>query len=143
MYGLEAGHEYTVYVRNVSAARALDDGSVVALSANGSVKSFKMTKPMAKKLELGFTVKTDENDKKNTVTHPVNPDGTVDMSRYTVELSAKKAQLNVYGLFSDKAGGNDSAEDQDRRRYSLIPNSEGREGGTEKLPASQTCVCCV
>ena len=121
VYGLEAGHEYTVYVRNVSAARALDDGSVVALSANGSVKSFKMTKPMAKKLELGFTVKTDENDKKNTVTHPVNPDGTVDMSRYTVELSAKKAQLNVYGLFSDKAGGNDSAEDQDRRRYSLIP----------------------
>ncbi len=29
---LEAGHEYTVYVRNVSAARALDDGSVVARS---------------------------------------------------------------------------------------------------------------
>lgn len=119
--GLEAGHEYTVYVRNVSAARALDDGSVVALSANGSVKSFKMTKPMAKRLELGFTVKTDENDKKNTVTHPVKPDGSVDMDRYTVELSAKKAQLNVYGLFSDKAGGNDAAEDEDRRRYSLIP----------------------
>jgi len=121
VYELEAGHEYTVYVRNVSAARALDDGSVVALSANGSVKSFKMTKPMAKDLELGFTVKTDENDKKNTVTHPVNPDGTVDMDRYTVELSAKKAQLNVYGLFSDKAGGNDAAEDDDLRRYSLIP----------------------
>ena len=29
---LEVGHEYTVYVRNVSAARALDDGSVVARS---------------------------------------------------------------------------------------------------------------
>ena len=119
--GLKAGHEYTVYVRNVSAARALDDGSVVVLSANGTVKNFKMTKPMAENLELDFPIKADENDKKNTVTHPVKPDGTIDMTQYTVELSAKKAQLNVYGLFPDKEGGNNAAEDKDQRRYSLIP----------------------
>lgn len=119
--GLKAGHEYTVYVRNVSAARALDDGSVVVLSVNGTVKNFKMTKPMAENLELDFPIKADENDKKNTVTHPVKPDGTIDMTQYTVELSAKKAQLNVYGLFPDKEGGNNAAEDKDQRRYSLIP----------------------
>lgn len=119
--GIEAGHEYVVYVRNVSAARTLDDGSVVALSAGGAVKSFKTTKPQVQDLELGFTVKTSDTDKKNTVTHPVNPDGTIDTDAYTVELSAKKAQLNVYGLFSDRAGGNDAAEGHDVRRYSLVP----------------------
>lgn len=119
--GIEAGHEYVIYVRNVSAARTLDDGSVVALSAGGTVKVFKTTKPQVQDLELDFTIKTGDADKKNTVTHPVNPDGTIDMDAYTVELSAKKAQLNVYGYFSDKAGGNDAAEQHDQRRYSLVP----------------------
>lgn len=118
---LEAEREYVIYVRNVSAARGLDDGSVVVLSASGAVKSFKTTKPQVQRLELDFTIKTGEKDKKNTVTHPVNADGTIDVTRYTVELSAKKAQLNVYGLFSDKAGGNEAAEPVDQRRYSLVP----------------------
>lgn len=118
---LEAEREYVIYVRNVSAARGLDDGSVVALSASGAVKSFKTTKPQVQRLELDFTIKTGENDKKNTVTHPVNADGTIDVTSYTVELSAKKAQLNVYGLFSDKAGGNEAADPGDWRRYSLVP----------------------
>lgn len=118
---LEAEREYVIYVRNVSAARALDDGSVVALSASGAVKSFKTTKPQVQWLELDFTIKTGENDKKNTVTHPVNEDGTIDVDSYTVELSAKKAQLNVYGLFSDRAGGNEAADPDDWRRYSLVP----------------------
>lgn len=119
--GIEAGHEYIFYVRNVSAARMLDDGSVVALSAGGAVKKFKTTKPQVQDLALDFTIKTSEADKKNTVTHPVNPDGTIDMDTYTVELSAKKAQLNVYGYFSDRAGGNDAAEQPDQRKYSLVP----------------------
>lgn len=118
---LKAQHEYVIYVRNVSAARALDDGSVVTLSANGAVKKFKTTKPQVKGLELDFTIKTGENDKKNTVIHPVNEDGTIDVYSYEVDLSAKKAQLNVYGLFSDKAGGNEAAETEDLRRYSLVP----------------------
>lgn len=129
---LEAEHEYAVYVRNVSASRALDDGSVVALSANGAVKSFKTTKPQVQQLQLGFTVKTDENDRKNTVTHPVNKDGTVAVDKYTVELSAKKAQLNVYGLFSDKAGGNEAAEDTDLRRYSLVPTLKEEKDALKK-----------
>lgn len=125
---LEFGHEYVVYVRNVSAARELQDGSVVALSAGGAVKNFKTTKPQVQDLELGFTVKTGESDKKNTVTHPVRQDGSVDTGAYTVELSAKKAQLNVYGYFSDKAGGNDAAEDKDQRRYSLVPTLKEEKG---------------
>lgn len=119
--GIEAGHEYIFYVRNVSAARMLDDGSVVALSAGGAVKKFKTTKPQVQDLALDFTIKSSDADRKNTVTHPVNPDGTIDMDTYTVELSAKKAQLNVYGYFSDRAGGNDAAEQPDQRRYSLVP----------------------
>ncbi|MDE7322652.1 MAG: hypothetical protein K2N73_07925 [Lachnospiraceae bacterium] len=119
--GIEAGHEYAIYVRNVSAARTLDDGSAVTLSTSGVVRSFKTTKPQVQGLELDFTVKTSDSDKKNTVTHPVNPDGTIDVDAYTVELSAKKAQLNVYGYFSDRAGGNDAAEEPDQRRYSLVP----------------------
>lgn len=129
---LEAGHEYVVYIRNVSASRALDDGSVVALSAGGAVKKFKTTRPQVKGLELGFTVKSGEKDKKNTVTHPVNEDGTVDVYNYTVELSAKKAQLNVYGFFSDKAGGNDAADFGDWRKYSLVPTRKEEKAALKK-----------
>lgn len=123
IYGLEGQHEYILYVRNVSAARALSDGSVVELSAAGSVKKFKAIKPQVKSLVLGFTLKKDETDKKNTVTleNVLDEHGKVVDRRYTVELSAKKAQLNVYGVFSDKEGGNDAAEADDRRKYSLVP----------------------
>lgn len=132
LYELEAEREYVVYVRNVSAARALDDGSVVALSANGAVKSFKTTKSQMNGLELDFTIKTGETDKKNTVTHPVNEDGSIDTDAYTVELSAKKAQVNVYGLFSDRAGGNAAAEYWDERRYSLIPTLKEEKDALKK-----------
>lgn len=118
---LEAQHEYAIYVRNVSAARELDDGSMVTLSASGTVRKCKTIKPQVLGLELGFTVKTGDNDKKNTVTHPVNEDGTINAYDYTVALSAKKAQLNVYGLFSDGAGGNEAADPGDLRKYSLVP----------------------
>lgn len=120
---LKAEHEYVVYVRNVSAVRELDDGAVVTLSAMGSVKKAKTTKSQVNSLELDFTLKTGENDKKNTVTHPVGTDGKVDTNKWTVELSAKKAQLNVYGLFSDK----DAAADlKDQLRYPLVPTSKDK-----------------
>jgi len=140
--GLETDHDYVVYVRNVSAARALDDGSVVALSTGGAVKSFKTTKSQVKELELDFTIKTGDEDKKNTVTHPVDKEGNVLVDKYTVELSAKKAQLNVYGYFSDKEGGNDAAEGKDRRKYSLIPTIKEERAALKKyqLPKLQFAV---
>lgn len=129
---LEAEREYALYVRNVSAARALDDGSVVALSAGGTVRKFKTIKPQVQGLQLDFTIKIDEKDRKNTVTHPIKEDGTVDVYSYTVELSAKKAQLNVYGLFSDKEGGNDAADFGDWRRYSLVPTRKEEKDALKK-----------
>lgn len=142
---LEAGHDYVVYVRNVSATRVLDDGSVVALSTNGAVKKFKTTKSQVEELMLDFTIKTGDNDKKNTVTWGeygnVNDDGKKE-SGYIVELSSKKAQLNVYGLFSDKEGGNDAAENEDKRKYSLIPTIKEERAALKKyqLPKLQFAI---
>ncbi len=132
---LNPEHEYVIYIRNVSRIKTLDDGSVVAFSAAGAVKGFKTTKPMVKSLKLDFTIKADEKDKKNTVTHPVKEDGTIDVDKYEVELSAKKAQLNVYGYFFDREGGNDAAEVDDQRRYSLIPSLKEEKADLKKYLA--------
>lgn len=43
-FNLVPNTDYTLYVRNVSGMRTLDDGSEVAISAKGNVKPFKTTK---------------------------------------------------------------------------------------------------
>lgn len=63
--GLKAGkNEYTVYVRNVSGLRELEDGGQVAVSSAGSVKTFKTTAPEIAGLNIRFdstiTVETTE-----------------------------------------------------------------------------------
>lgn len=97
--GFKAGMNYAVYVRNVSAARTLADGSKVALSANGSVKSFVMTKAQVKGLYLRF----DTVDGESTITR------TDDV--YEILLSGKSAQLIVDGAFYEKK----TATDQQQR----------------------------
>jgi len=111
--GLEPNTQYVLYLRNVSSPRTLDDGSKVAFSSKGSVRSFVTLKSRVKKLEPYFTV-NDSNtaDKKNTVVRNENGD-------YTVSLASKTAQLNVYGLFEEKEDGNQAADTNDLRRYSL------------------------
>lgn len=119
--GLEPNTQYVLYLRNVSSARTLDDGSKVAFSKNGSVKSFVTMKSQVKKLEPYFIVNENNTaDKKNTVV--LNEDGD-----YTVSLVNKTAQLNVYGLFEEKEDGNQAADTHDLRRYSLPFSKNNRD----------------
>lgn len=106
--GFKAGMNYAVYVRNVSAARTLADGSKVALSANGSVKSFVMTKAQVKGLYLRF----DTVDGESTITR------TDDI--YEILLSGKSAQLIVDGAFYEKEDSDrPAAEDHDELTFEL------------------------
>ena len=91
VYGLEANTEYTVYARNVSQIRTLEDGCKVTESAQGSVKTFETTLPQA--LELAFDFEYEASK--------FNWDDEVDM--YVVELKGKTAEVKVTGGFEAAA----------------------------------------
>lgn len=119
---------YVVYVRNVSAARTLADGSKVALSAAGTMKNFVTVKSQVWGLIPWFEVANDdetdaENYNKPTVKNPVvywtdnqntlhdgtskNDYNAKDRSKknriWTVDfVSAKSLQLMVDGEFDEK-----------------------------------------
>ena len=122
--GLTAGKNYVVYVRNVSQARTLDDGTSVDLAFKGGVKNFLATKSQLRRLIPYFNVNSSNTpDKKNPVTHPVtiNPDGTETIwdKEYEIDLLfSKSAQLALKGWFIEKESYGD-AEDKDRREYDL------------------------
>ena len=126
--GLVPGRNYVVYVRNVSAARKLDDGSQVDLSFKGAVKNFVAVKSQVQKLEPYFNVDPETNTPigKSAVKYEVRgykADGTEifdpTANEYEVELLSKSAQISVNGLFFEKYDGNTAAEDKDLRRYAL------------------------
>lgn len=101
--GLDAKGSYVVYVRNVSAARTLADGSKVALSAAGTVKAFDTTKVQVADLCPWF----DMDNTKNTVEYYVDKTGHIyddyiNERAYTVSLFDKSAQLSVMGAFDGK-----------------------------------------
>ena len=100
---LDAKGSYVVYVRNVSAARTLADGSKVALSTAGAVKAFDTTKIQVEDLCPWF----DMENPKNTVEYYVDGDGYVyddyiNERAYTISLFDKTAQLSVKGGFTGK-----------------------------------------
>lgn len=128
--GLVPGRNYVVYVRNVSAARKLDDGSQVDLSFKGAVKNFVAVKSQVQKLEPYFNVDPETNTPigKSAVKYLEYIDentGKLDFkesirkNEYEVDLLAKSAQVSVNGLFFEKYDGNTAAEDKDLRRYAL------------------------
>ncbi len=126
--GLVPGTNYVVYVRNVSAARQLDDGSQVDLSFKGAVKNFVAVKSQVQVLEPYFNVDPETNTPigKSAVKYLVtghNPDGSeifdATANQYEVDLLSKSAQISVNGLFFEKYDGNTAAEDKDKRRYAL------------------------
>ncbi len=126
--GLVPGRNYVVYVRNVSAARKLDDGSQVDLSFKGAVKNFVAVKSQVQELEPYFNVDPETNTPigKSAVKYEVRgykADGTEifdpTANEYEVELLSKSAQISVNGLFFEKYDGNTAAEDKDLRRYAL------------------------
>jgi hypothetical protein len=95
--------EYTIYVRNVSGIRTLADGSCVSLSAAGTVKSFKTSKPQIKKLRLRAKIGEDK------FTTGVK----------TVTLSSKTEQLYTDGLFAENV--TDPAADQTDMLWLSLP----------------------
>lgn len=108
---LNAKGSYVVYVRNVSAARTLADGSKVALSAAGTTKAFETTKVQVSRLYPWFNME----DAKNPVKYYVDSDGFVyddiyNDRLYTVSLFDKTAQVSLMGRFPQKPY-NDAAED--------------------------------
>ena len=87
--GLDIETEYTVYVRNVSGIRTIEDGSFVALSHNGSVQTFKTTKVQLDALNLYF-------DDKQKVTYDEESGETI------VNLSEKSVKITAEGKFAYK-----------------------------------------
>lgn len=84
--------EYTVYVRNVSGLRALDDGSKVASSHAGAAKTFKTTKAMNVALEAYF-----DKDLQGQTAFWNDDDDC-----YYAKLADKSAQLSVDAAFWQK-----------------------------------------
>ena len=88
---LKPGTEYTIYVRNVSGLRRLEDSSEVAVSYAGNVKKFKTTK--AQEVALGATLSGD-------TVQPVEYGDDVHFRvYYEAEFLDKKAQLSVEAMF--------------------------------------------
>lgn len=95
VYGLAPASEYTVYVRNVSGLRAMGDGSQVAASAAGSVKTFKTTKPQ-------------EYDLSASLTKPAVYDSEENV--YYVNVSDKTATISVNAYFNDLNSYSDNGD---------------------------------
>lgn len=106
--GLNPTKDYTVYVRNVSGVRTLDDGTQVATNAVGTVKSFATTKSKVVSLEV---------DIKRNTTVPGN-DSNANTTGTTVKLSEKTVQAVTKGTFYEDAE-KDSADFGDTVQYEL------------------------
>lgn len=129
--GLSAQRSYVVYVRNVSAVRALADGhSKVTLSYAGSVKTFDTTKVQVEKLYPWFDMEAPKNTVKyyndNEYSNPIK------YAEYTVNLFDKSAQLSVCGSFPLKPS-DASAENKDMLDVFVLPLKAAEKGAEIKL----------
>ncbi len=104
--GLKAGSQYTVYVRNVSGIRTLADGSSVAVSAKGAVKSFKTTASQVQALAVRFDEEHYE--------YVSNIGGYA----YTADVSEKKIPSITVGTFLEQAADL-NANENDEIEYKL------------------------
>ena len=112
IYGLKANTQYTVYVRNVSGIRKLADGTSVAASAKGAVKSFKTTTSQVQDLKVVF-------DDKYWAEEPVKyVDGGYLVDAYVVDISEKKVPSITVGTFLENAK-NTNANTNDEIEYVL------------------------
>lgn len=110
--GLTPNSEYTVYVRNVSGLRTLDDGRQVDASHAGSVKTFKTIKPQA----IDYTMSIVAASKKQTVTRTTeyvyDEDGYIDYSYtvYVANLADKSAKVSLRAQFYEQQGYSDAGD---------------------------------
>lgn len=105
------GTEYSVYIRNVSVVRTLENGAVVEKSAKGTIKSFKTMKNQVDSLKPFF-------DETKTTVKSIKDDKTGEFQYYDVRLLDKSAQVSVYGYFKDM--DTEAADKQDLREI-LLP----------------------
>lgn len=103
--------EYSVYIRNVSVVRTLENGAVVEKSAKGTIKSFKTMKNQVDSLKPFF-------DETKTTVKSIKDDKTGEFQYYDVRLLDKSAQVSVYGYFKDM--DTEAADKQDLREI-LLP----------------------
>lgn len=109
VYGLEPNTDYTVYVRNVSGLRTLEDGAAVAVSAAGAVKSFKTTTQENVGLRTYFDI---DNTKVYCDDTEDRCDARHDMysHAYTIRLSDKKAKLSVDAAYRQNLSYSDEGD---------------------------------
>lgn len=123
---IEPATEYTVYVRNVSGVRTLDDGSLVVASAQGSVKSFKTTKTQLQDIKLIYRDETEEGK--------LTPEGEEfdDCGIDEIDLSEGSVQLTAMGKFSKQV--KEGAADPDDYDWEPLPTDKrDTEYETQKL----------
>lgn len=124
---IEPGKEYTVYVRNVSGVRTLDDGSLVVASASGTVKSFKSTKVQMENIRLDYKTET-ERDKRTPEEEKLYPGSSID----EIDLSKGSVQLQAMGEFRMQPGTSDA--DADDYEWKALPlNRKDPVYETQKL----------
>lgn len=96
---IEPNKEYTVYVRNVSGTRTLDDNSFVELSATGTTKAFKSTAILPLEMRLYYDSEQ-EAAKLTAEEEKLNPEGCDEIA-----LSQGSIQLKAMGLYKSSADG--------------------------------------
>lgn len=129
--GIKPGKEYTVYVRNVSGVRKLDDDSQVTVSALGKVKTFKATKVQLLSIRLDY--KTDEEMAKKT---PDDDKIYKDSIIHEIDLSKGSVQLQALGEFKmqpEKESAEDSAYGIDHEWKEFPLNKSDAVYETQKL----------
>ncbi|MBQ7558494.1 MAG: hypothetical protein IJT00_10590 [Lachnospiraceae bacterium] len=120
LYGLQPETQYTLYIRNVSGIRNLDDGAVVAASAAGGVKPFKTSKTEPD--ELSLSVREGDSEAVSN-SDPYN--------YYLVKFSKKKVQIEVSGKFRDTSAGADIGDYV--KKLLPLKGAEGKAVQKQKL----------
>ena len=108
VYGLEPNTNYTVYVRNVSGLRTLEDGATVAISVAGAVKSFKTTTQENEGLLAYFDIDNTKVYCDDTEDRCVAQGHAKYDHAYTIKLSDKKAKLSVDAAYEQNLSYSDA-----------------------------------
>ncbi len=106
--GLKPNEDYSVYIRNVSAARTIVNGKAVENTAKGVVKSFKTTKPQVQQLVSFFNEDSAAKPVTNLIGEITDRDSYGYPNTYSVELASKSVQLSVWGLYKDTSANADT-----------------------------------
>lgn len=110
---IEPNKDYTVYVRNVSGTRTLDDNSFVELSGLGTTKAFKTT--AIQPLDISLYYDSEQEAAKLTAEEEkLDPDGCDE-----IDLAKGSIQLQAMGLYHSSAEGADYSVDYEWKKLPI------------------------